>query len=321
VTSTTAELSAHRTTSASALVVANPTAGSVFPGLVDEVGVRLRDVYGSVEQVWTAARGDAGTLVASSHADVVVAIGGDGTVREVAEAIAAHPDRSRTPVLLALPAGSGNSSSRNLWGERTVPEIIDAVAAGHTVVRQLDLLRLEEPRVHALLGASSGFLAQVLIAARDVDPSVKGMDRYFAGAGQVLAAMPDHPTRVTVDGTVLHEGPASSVAVGGGRFRANAFQFLPHSVLDDGRLDVSTMGPLDAAAVAEVAPLVPIGAHLDRPDVTYARGHHVVIERTDGDSLVAEFDGEVWDAAGSRLTIDIIAHAVPALAAPGAVAG
>src|SRR6516162_8658952 len=158
-------------------------------------------------------------------------------------------------------------------------------------------------------------LAQVLRDAGAVDPAVKGIDRYYTAAAGVLQAMPDQPTRVTVDGIVLADGPMSSVAIGGGRFRAWSFQFLPESVLDDGLLDVCTIGALRAAAVAEFVPLMTTGQYLGRPDVRYARGTSVIVERTDGLPLVAEFDGSVWDAAGSRLTVEVVPHALLALAA------
>jgi len=166
-----------------------------------------------------------------------------------------------------------------------------------------------------VLGASTGFMAQVLRDARAVDPAVKGIDRYYTAAAGVLQAMPDHPTRVTVDGVVLADGPLSSVAVGGGRFRAWSFQFLPDSLLDDGLLDVCTIGALTSADVAELTPLMLTGQYLGRPGVGYARGTSVIVERTDGLPLVAEWDGSLWDAAGPRLTVEIVPNGLRALAA------
>ena len=57
------------------------------------------------------------------------------------------------------------------------------------------------------------------------------------------------------------------------------------------------------------------GQYLGRPDVRYARGTSVVVERTDGMPLVAEFDGSVWNAIGSRLSVEIVPGALRALAA------
>lgn len=295
------------------LIIANPAAAGVDADSVREISARLSARARSVRTVWTEAAGHAADVVrANPEAALIVAVGGDGTVAELVQALLGGP-RSHQ-IVCPLPLGSGNSTARNLFGDLGWRQILDVLdAPGSHQVRRLDLLRLIEPATTAVLGTSTGFLAQVLFAARFVDPAVKGIDRYYASAVDVLKAMPAHPTRVTVDGIVLSDGPTSSVTVGGGRFRARSFQFLPESVLDDGLLDVSTIDALDPTAVAELLPLIPTGQHLSRPEVRYARGRTVVIERTDGQPLVAEFDGSVWDAAGSRLTVEIVPDALLAV--------
>ena len=307
-----------------AVLIANPAAAGVSRDVVDAIIERLHPSVSAIETVWTAQRGagvDAARNIAgASQVDLIVAVGGDGTVREVAEGMAraaVRPGGRTGPgaALLALPAGSGNSTCRNLWGELEWAEVLDrALDPGRSVTRWLDLIHLVEPDVDVLLGASSGFLAEVLIGARQVT-GLAGRDRYYAAAAGVLADMPAHPTRVTVDGEVIHDGPASLAAVGGGRFRAYAFQFLPRSLLDDGELDVCVIDHLAGSAVSEVADLVPSGRHLCRPEVAYHRGRRITVERTDGEPLVAEFDGEVWSDAGPVLTLEILPGAVRALAA------
>lgn len=293
------------------LLLINPSAASVNARLGSEIEGWLSGRARTARTEWTAAPGHAADLV-REHADagLIIAAGGDGTVNELIQGIASHQ------VVLPLPLGSGNSTARNLFGDRDWRQVLDLLdRPGACTVRHLDLLRLIEPGAVAVLGTSTGFLAQVLLGARAVDPALGGMDRYLTAAADVLRAVPDHPTRVTVDGVVLAEGPMSSVSIGGGRFRAWSFQFLPRSVLDDGLLDVCAIQALDSAAVAELVPLMPAGQHLDRPYVRYGRGSTVVVERTDGLPLVAEFDGSVWDAAGPRLTVDVLPGALLALAA------
>ena len=314
MTVTTSAPAAGLLANSDCLIIANPAAAGIDADVVHEISHRLLARTRSTRVVWTEGPGHAADLVrANRDAGLVVAAGGDGTVTDVVQALL---DRSpHRPVVCALPAGSGNSTARNLFGDldwRQILDLLDTAGAGE--VRTLDLLRLVEPGITAVLGASTGFLAQVLVGTRAVDGAVTGIDRYYAAAVHVLQEMPAHPTRVTVDGVVLCDGPTSSVAVGGGRFRARSFQFLPHSLLDDGLLDVSTIDALDSAAVAQLLPLMPSGQHLGRPDVRYARGRTVVIERTDGRPLVAEYDGSVWDGAGSRLTVEIVPNALRALA-------
>jgi diacylglycerol kinase (ATP) len=293
------------------LVLVNASAATADAGVAHEVQAWLSGRARTVRMAWTQAPGHAAELV-REHADagLIIAVGGDGTVSELIPGMTGHQ------VVCALPAGSGNSTARNLFGDRSWRQVLDLLDdPGACTVRSLDLLRLVEPGLTAVLGASTGFLAQVLCDAPTVDPAVKGIDRYYTAAAGVLQAMPDHPTRVTVDGVVLADGPMASVAVGGGRFRAWSFQFLPESLLDDGLLDVSTIDALTPAAAAELVPLVASGQHLGRPDVRYARGTTVIVERTDGLPLVAEADGSVLDAVGSHLTIEIVPNAVLALAA------
>jgi diacylglycerol kinase (ATP) len=293
------------------LVLINPSAAAVDANVGHEIEDWLSGRARTVRTAWTTAPGQAADLVREhSDAGLVIAVGGDGTVNELIQGIAEHQ------IVCALPLGSGNSTARNLFGDRDWRQVLDLLdQPGACTVGNLDLLRLVEPAVDAVLGTSTGFLAQVLIGARAVDPALKGIDRYYAAAGEVMRAVPAHPTRVTVDGVVLADGPMSSVSIGGGRFRAWSFQFLPRSLLDDGLLDVSTIDALKPAALAELVPLMPAGQHLDRPYVRYGRGASVVVERTDGLPLVAEFDGSVWDAAGSRLTVEIRPNALLALTA------
>lgn len=299
-------LAADPVRQADCLIVANPAAAGVSPAAVSQVEQRLAPLVRSVQTEWTRGPGSAAELIAD--AELVVALGGDGTVADLLPAL------SPTQVLCVLPAGSGNSTARNLYGDLELSQVLDLVTTpGALGVQRLDLLHLVEPDALAFLGASSGFLAEVLVRARAAVDDRAGIDRYFAAAVDVLKDMPDHPTSVSVDGILLSDGPTSSVAVGGGRFRARAFQFLPESVLDDGLLDVSTIGALGQQAVAELVPLMPSGAHLGHPDVHYARGRRVVVERTDGRPLVAEWDGTVWDAAGSRLTVGVVPAALSVL--------
>jgi diacylglycerol kinase (ATP) len=306
-----AKLTTDAVQQADCLVLVNPSAAAVDASVVHEVKGRLSGRVRTVRTAWTRAPGHAAEL-AHEHADagLIVAVGGDGTVSELVRGMTSHQ------ILCALPVGSGNSTARNLFGDRgwrQVLDLLDDPAAFS--VRRIDLLRLAEPGVTAVLGASTGFLAQVLHDARAVDSAVTGIDRYYTSAAGVLQTMPDHPTRVTVDGIVLADGPMASVAIGGGRFRAWSFQFLPQSLLDDGLLDVCAIDALSPAAVAELAPLMATGQYLGRPEVHYSRGTSVIVERTDGLPLVAEFDGSVWDAAGSRLSVEIVPDALMALAA------
>lgn len=315
------------------LVVRNPAAGGQAGELAATVTARLEAMGSSVETAETAPGPDGvARVVAVAHGfDLVVSAGGDGTARQVAEGLArglgrwphgrTGPAPESGPALLVAPGGTGNSVYRALWGDRPFGEVFDdALAPDRHRLRHLDLGRIEEDDRAFLLGASAGFLARVVEVSQRLQ-GVSGRERYEAAAVAALDGLRPFPGRVTVDGMTVAEGPLTLVSIGGARHRAGTFQLLPRSVLDDGLLDVCAVAELSQDGFVELAAEVVAGEHLGRPEVAYARGSSIVVERTDGESLAVEADGDLRPSTGSRVTIAVVPAAVPVLAPFEPVAG
>ncbi len=269
----------------------------------------------------------------------MIAVGGDGTVRTVAEglargigrlpsetggAVAAVHDEEGSPQgdppLLVVPGGTGNSVYRSLWEDHPWLDVLDDALAGRARVRDLDLLRIAETGSIVLLGASAGLIAEAVHISATLT-GVAGRERYQVAAITALEHHTPFPARVTVDGVVLHDGATTLIAIGGARHRSGTFQLLPRSVLDDGLIDVCAIGGVDPGAFVELAGVIVAGEHVGRPEVAYAQGHSVTIERTDGTPLCFEHDGDLWQRSDRSLTLEIVAAAVPAFASLVPTAG
>lgn len=100
-----------------AFVIANPGAAAANPRNRDALICTLREVA-QVEVAHTTARGDATALardvMRSRSADAVIAVGGDGTVNEVANGLLADGVHSQIPALGVAPAGGTNVFARSL---------------------------------------------------------------------------------------------------------------------------------------------------------------------------------------------------------------
>lgn len=180
---------AHRT-----LVLLNPNAGHDDP-------VRLRRALGgafaarraSVDLVDTQYAGHATELArraAQLGYRAVCAVGGDGTLAEVATGLAG----SKVPMAL-IPRGTGNQVARNLL----IPEDLEAAVkvAVKGVVRPMDLGRIGD-RTFALV-AGAGFDAAVMTAATRPMKERWGFAAYvFAAMKEALAAQPVR-FRITAD--------------------------------------------------------------------------------------------------------------------------
>jgi diacylglycerol kinase family enzyme len=121
-----------------ALVVVNPAATSTTAKmrdvLVGALGSELK-----LDVVETAHRGHAlalGAQAAAEGIDVVVSVGGDGTVNEVVNGLLANGPGPHLPMLAVVPGGSTNVFSRALGRSRdpveATAEILDSLRAGRT---------------------------------------------------------------------------------------------------------------------------------------------------------------------------------------------
>jgi len=298
-----------------ALILANPASGSHSPELVSDVRELCASFLERTEVHLTTAPGDATGAVrralerTEGAPDLVVAIGGDGTVREAVQGLVPAAGRA---ALAVVPGGTGNSGYKMLWGERPWSESLKAVLADHGIggsarLRRLDLARLAETRNYVYLGACSGVIADALITARDLP--LKGRERYARAYADTAAGYPPYPGRVVVDGRVVHEGPTVLANVGGGRYRGGRFLVLPDSLLDDGLLDVCVIGgDVDAA---DVPGLTLDADHMNHPATVYARGRTITVERTDGGRLPLEHDGEYQHGIGGSATFEVLPGALP----------
>ncbi len=307
-----------------ALIVANPTAGTTSARLVDEVFAFCSARLADVRVHRTTRRGDATAAVRAACGgrtrgpapDLVMAVGGDGTVHEVVDGLTGADgadgtrDRESAAALFIVPAGTGNSGYKMFWGERPWQEALAEVAAGARGGARrygLDLALLEETGAKVFLGACTGVIADALRVARSIPLS--GRERYTRAFAESAAAFTPYPGRVTVDGTVLHEGPAVLANVGGGRHRGGRYLVLPRSELDDGLLDVCVIG--GEVEPARVPELTRRAEHLGLPGVRYGRGRRVVVERLDGEPLCFEHDGDLQPAGLGRITLQVLPGALP----------
>jgi diacylglycerol kinase family enzyme len=121
-----------------ALVVVNPaatsTSGKMRDVLVGALGSELK-----LDVVETGHRGHArelGAQAAAEGIDLVVAVGGDGTVNECVNGLLEHGPDPATPMLAVVPGGSTNVFSRALGRScdpvEATAEILDSLRAGRT---------------------------------------------------------------------------------------------------------------------------------------------------------------------------------------------
>lgn len=173
----------------------------------------------------------AGAVLAG--AALVLAVGGDGTVRACAQSLAG------TAVPLAIvPGGAANLTAKAL---RIPADVAGAIAVGlQGAVRSIDLAEADGMTCIAMTGI--GLDAAVVGAAPAVLKRHAGWLSYAAAAVPKLRTGPARFT-VTMDGLAPRVIRAQTVAVGNLGLLPGGFTLLPDARMDDGLLDVAVLAP------------------------------------------------------------------------------
>ncbi|RZU32908.1 diacylglycerol/lipid kinase family protein [Blastococcus saxobsidens] len=171
-----------------ALVVVNPAATTTSAKMRDVlVGALASEL--KVEVVHTAHRGHArelGARAAADGVDLVISVGGDGTVNEVVNGLLTDGPSPGLPTLAVVPGGSTNVFSRALGRSRdpveATAEIIDSLRAGRTRMISLGTISATGTSTAAVTGVAPG--AAEAAAEQDAAHDAGGWTapRYFVFA-------------------------------------------------------------------------------------------------------------------------------------------
>lgn len=174
----------------------------------------------------------------TAGADVVIAAGGDGTVRVVASELA------RTGVALGiLPVGTGNLLARNLSLPLQMETALDVVLEGQD--RAIDLVRVSGDGLeddHFAVMGGLGLAAAIMQGAPDQLKKRVGWPAYFI-AGLRHFRDPAIKVEISVDDEPAVRYRARTVVVGNVGTLTGGIPLLPDAAPDDGLLDVVVVAP------------------------------------------------------------------------------
>jgi lipid kinase YegS len=263
--------------------------------------MRSRGICIGVRVTWE--QGDAARYVAEAIADgvaTIVAAGGDGTLSEVAAALAdAGPPAEALPALGLVPMGTANDfAAAGGLPDEPLPAL-ELIAAQPAL--PLDLLRLESGggvRWVANL-ASGGFGTQVTVETPE------GMKKLLGGLAYLLTGLARlgriESSHASLRGPGFEwEGDLIALGVGNGRQAGGGQALCPDALVDDGLLDVTVIPELTGEITATLGAVVSEGkvAALDRV-ATRARMPWVEIESSR--PLALNLDGEPVESRRFRI--------------------
>lgn len=277
-------------------LVCNPSAGSgKAAAIAARAQSRLRARGIDVTLRSTSVSGEASEITRefAEDVDLVVAVGGDGTVNEVVNGLGG------TDIPLGIvAAGTVNVLALELGIPFDTDRACDIIAAGRTL--SLDIGTGNGRRFALMLGAGIDAMT-----VHELDPLAKRrFGRLAFVSTGVLSRIryPQPDFEVDVDGRSFQ---ATFAVVGNSRFYAGRFGVTTEADPTDGVFDVLIYYGQSIAADALFWMGVPLELHIGHPGVTYVRGAKVALRPRQPDDIVwFQTDGELAGALPATAVIE-----------------
>ena len=231
------------------------------------------------------------------------AIGGDGTINEVAYGLLGEPNAE----LAVIPAGSGNDFVRN-FGEAKNFYYWDAQFNG--TVHPVDLIRINgRVCVNMINIGFDSHTAATQMTVKATTP-FRGTASYVAAIAKVFLKNPCVDMKVTLDDGRVFDGEFTAFSIANGVFCGGGFQAAPKAYVDDGMMDVMMIRRITRLRFASIVGKYHNGTHVDNPKfssiVEYAKARSISIDIRSATPIC--IDGEIIE--DRELQIDCLPKAI-----------
>jgi YegS/Rv2252/BmrU family lipid kinase len=223
-------------------------------------------------------------------AKLLVVVGGDGSVNEVANGV--HD--LEEPELAVIPRGTGWDFVRTYGIPHALDGAIDVARGGRT--REIDLGRAlyrawdgRDAESYFANVASAGMSGAIAERANQTTKALGGKISYLWATVAVFSRWQNSEIRVSVDDEI-RGGRMHDVVVANGRCFGGGMKICPDAEPDDGLFDVLTIGDLTKRDLLTTLPKTFWGRHLPHPKAELLRGAVVTVDSTA--ALPIELDGE-----------------------------
>lgn len=240
--------------------------------------------------VCTGYAGHAEELARNAQERIIVAVGGDGTVNEVARGIAGS-DKT----LGIIPCGSGDGLALHLGISRYYKRALNAILAGKT--QMIDSATINGRAFFSVCGI--GFDA--VVSEKFAKSGRRGLLNYIEQGLKTWKEYVPEKYTINIDGKEW-KNDAALITVGNSSQWGNNARIAPLADISDGLLDITIVDMVGTIELPALAYLLMTG-RLDRNQRVHChRGKSITIRREV--SGPAHADGD-WFNAGTTLEIKI----------------
>ena len=259
-------------------IIYNPKAGGAKRKLVLSAAGKLEKLGMTVSIEETEGPNMAGAMAQRAESDILVAAGGDGTVREVIDGLAGS-----NKVLAIFPMGTANVLAAEMGQKPDVDAVVNTIRYG--VPRQLHL-GLANDRYFAVM-ASIGFDADVVADVNLRLKNIIGKSAYLVAAFRKMISFRPHSFTLNIDGVDHRCGGA---IIANGQYYGGKFVCVPSARVTDARLHACLLRASSRSDLLSYAYALIRGNFPNCPGVEIVEGRTFRIE---GPRAALQADGDI----------------------------
>ncbi|UCC62950.1 MAG: diacylglycerol kinase family lipid kinase [Anaerolineae bacterium] len=245
---------------------------------------------------------------ATDGCELVVAVGGDGTVNEVVNGLMRAGSKGDSTTLGVVPVGSGNDFAWQAGIPLDADVACQRVFDGRTRVVDVGHIREADGRERYFdNGCGIGFDGQVSVEVKRLQ-WLRGFLMYLVAVLKTLILHHQAPVlRIRLDERELTRA-SMMLTVSNGRRHGGGFLVTPEAELDDGLLDVCIAGELSRPAMLMIIPRFMRGTHVTHKQVQMDRARRVRVESPIQRPI--HLDGEIFATDARQFEIRVIPGAL-----------
>lgn len=237
-----------------------------------------------------------------SGAELVVSVGGDGTLNEVVNGFFGTDGLVNANAALGvLMVGTGGDFRKTLGLPRDLADQVARLSEGG--IRALDVgrLRLIDPQgvesrryFHNIASFGLSGATDHAVNSLKYAKLLGGRLAFQWGMLKAMLRYRNRPVRIQIDDHFDEIISASTVAVCNGQYFGGGMRVAPHALPDDGLFDIVIVGDIGRLQLLRRVSSVYEGSHVFLDKVSVIRGRRLVASPVDtADEILIDADGEV----------------------------
>ena len=269
-----------------ARIIYNPTSGrELFRRHLPEVLEKMEVAGYETSCHATTSAGDAIQAAKSAverEFDLIVAVGGDGTLNEVVSGISGYEQR---PKIGLIPMGTTNDFARAVHIPRDINKAVDIIIKGDSI--PVDVGKIDDRYFINIAGG--GRLTELTYEVPSKLKTVLGQLAYYLKGIEMLPSIRSSNVRIEYDGQVF-EDKVMMFLIGLTNSVGGFEKLAPDASINDGKFTLMILKEMNMAEFIRLASLALRGEHLSDPHVIYTKASRISVSSKE--RVLLKLDGE-----------------------------